>query len=93
MNLASHLLFDGFQEEFDTAVVISNDSDLLEPIKIVRRELDYKVGILNPQKKPSRVLLQEADFFRQIRTGALSISQFPVTFTDSKGKITKPVDW
>jgi hypothetical protein len=32
---------------FDVAVVISNDSDLLEPIKIVREHLGKKAGILN----------------------------------------------
>ena len=34
VNLATHLLYDGFRNDYDIAVVISNDSDLLEPIKI-----------------------------------------------------------
>ena len=42
---------------FDVAVIVSNDSDLLEPIKIVREELGKKVGILNPHRRPSRALL------------------------------------
>jgi uncharacterized LabA/DUF88 family protein len=37
VNLASYLLLDGFKQEYDAAVVISNDSDLAEPIKLVRR--------------------------------------------------------
>lgn len=48
VNLATHLLHDAHMGRFDTAVVLSNDSDLLEPIKIVRRELHKQVGILNP---------------------------------------------
>ena len=38
VNLATHLLHDAHLGRFDVAVVISNDSDLLAPIKIVRQE-------------------------------------------------------
>ena len=34
VNLASHLLLDGFQQTRDTVVVFSNDSDLRVPIRI-----------------------------------------------------------
>jgi hypothetical protein len=47
VNLATHLLHDAHMGRFDVAVVISNDSDLLEPIKIVREHLGKKAGILN----------------------------------------------
>lgn len=93
VNLATHLLFDGFRKDYEVAVIVSNDSDLLAPIRIVRRELGLTVGILNPQRRPSRVLAQEADFVRQIRAGALAASQFPATLKDSKGEITKPPAW
>jgi uncharacterized LabA/DUF88 family protein len=93
VNLATHLLWDGFRGDYDTAVIVSNDSDLLEPIKIIRKELGVQVGVLNPQEYPSSVLLQEADFIRQIRAGAISLSQFPLTLTDSNGTITKPSSW
>jgi len=33
VNLATHLLHDAHMGRFDVAVVVSNDSDLLEPIK------------------------------------------------------------
>ena len=39
VNLATHLLHDAHLGRFDVAVVVSNDSDLLEPIKIVREHL------------------------------------------------------
>jgi len=93
VNLATHLLWDGVQGDYDIAVVVSNDSDLLEPIRIVRRQLNLQVGLLNPQKQPSRVLQQEADFLRQIRPGVLRLSQFPPTLKDSNGTITKPSSW
>ena len=36
VNLASHLLVDGFRARYDLAVVVSNDSDLKEPLRFVR---------------------------------------------------------
>lgn len=93
VNLATHLLCDAFRNVFDIAVVVSNDSDLLEPIKIVRQELGKRVGILNPHKHPSQVLVRNSDFFKSIRPGVLRASQFPQTLTDSHGTFHKPDAW
>lgn len=93
VNLATHLLHDAHMNRFDIAVVVSNDSDLLEPIKIVRNALGKKVGVLNPQKNPSRAILPHIDFIKQIRTGALQASQFPNQLTDKHGIFSKPATW
>ena len=93
VNLATHLLHDAHRGKFDIAVVISNDSDLLEPIKIVRQELHKCVGILNPHPNPSRALLPHLDFIKQIRGGVLRASQFPNTLTDLHGSFIKPTSW
>ena len=93
VNLATHLLHDGHTGRFDVAVVVSNDSDLLEPIRIVRQELKKKVGILNPHPVPSRALLPHIDFIKQIRVGVLKASQLPQTLTDMHGTFTKPATW
>jgi len=45
VNLASHLLRDAFTKRFEVAVLITNDSDLAEPVRIVARELHLPVGI------------------------------------------------
>lgn len=52
VNLAAHLLRDGFTNDFDVAIVVSNDSDLLEPIRIVQAELGKPVGGPEPSKAP-----------------------------------------
>lgn len=93
VNLATHLLHDAHMGRFDIAVVISNDSDLLEPIKIVRQELHKQVGVLNPHPNPSRALLPHIDFIKQIRAGVLAASQFPATLSDGHGTFTKPAAW
>jgi uncharacterized LabA/DUF88 family protein len=93
VNLATHFLHDAHMGRFDVGVVVSNDSDLLEPIKIVREELKKQVGILNPHPTASRAFLPHIDFIKQIRAGVLRTAQFPVTLTDAHGTFTKPASW
>jgi hypothetical protein len=93
VNLATHLLHDAHMGRFDIGVVVSNDSDLLEPIRIVRSELGKKVGLLNPHPNPSRALLPHIDFIKPIRKGVLGASQFSPTMRDGKGTFTKPSVW
>lgn len=93
VNLATYLLADGFRNDYEAAVIISNDSDLLEPIRLVRDELRRVVGILNPQARPSRALLPHVTFIKQIRPGVLAASQFPRILTDAQGSFHKPHRW
>ncbi|MFQ6607141.1 MAG: NYN domain-containing protein [Fidelibacterota bacterium] len=90
VNLATHLLNDAYQDKYDVGVVVSNDSDLLEPIKIVRKTLKKKIGILNPYRYPSKVLLPVADFYKPIRKGVLNKSLFSDVLEDDKGTCHKP---
>jgi uncharacterized LabA/DUF88 family protein len=96
VNLASHLLHDAHLGDYALAVVISNDSDLVEPIRLVIRDLQLPVGVYNPQAKakhPSVQLEKTATFFKNIRPRHLEESQLPDQLSDSKGIITKPVSW
>ena len=93
VNLASHLVNDAHKRDFEVAVVISNDSDLVEPVRIVTQELGLQVGILNPHARRSRELSQYATFYKKIRPGVLSASQFPATLTDATGNFHKPPVW
>ena len=56
VNLATRLLIDAFDKAFDAAVVITNDSDLAEPIRQVRRKFGYRVMILVPRPTVPRQL-------------------------------------
>jgi hypothetical protein len=94
VNLATYLLLDGFQRAYEVAVLITNDSDLLEPIKVVRNVLGLGVGILCPNAKASRVLLPPTvNFLKRIRTGVLSNSQFAPQLSDRAGSFQKPKTW
>ena len=93
VNIAAHLVNDGHRGRYEVAVLVTNDSDLLEPLKIVRYELKLPVGVINPQKKASRVLAQHASFMKRIRTGVLQASQFPTPLRDARGIFHKPAGW
>ena len=98
VNLASHLLLDGFRNDFEQAVVISNDSDLAEPVRIVRDGLKLPVIVVNPNVRRDRQtherLVKAATDTRNLRRAALASSQFPEELIDSGGKrLVKPSGW
>lgn len=96
VNLATYLLLDGFRGEYEVAIVVSNDSDLVEPVRVVKDELGLAVGILNPQRNRGKTaweLMKAASFYRRIRTSTLKACQFPPTLEDVTGVFTKPKEW
>jgi len=93
VNLASHLVRDAFRGAFQAAVLITNDSDLAEPVRIVRQELNLPVGILNPHQQHSAELKRIATFVKRIRQSDLIASQFAAVLNDAKGAIHKPPSW
>ncbi len=93
VNLGAHLLMDAFRGRYELAVVVTNDTDLLEPIRMVRRELGVRVILLAPTAKPAARLIAEVDGVRQLRHGALQTAQLPLTLRDRKGEIHRPGEW
>jgi uncharacterized LabA/DUF88 family protein len=93
VNIATHLLVDGFQNRYEVAAVITNDSDLKLPVEMVRNILKKPVGIICPHEQPSRELKKVASFFKTIRGDTYTECQFPDSFVDKNGKIHKPRGW
>ena len=93
VNIASHLLRDAFERRFEVGVLLTNDSDLLEPVRIVKHHIGLPIGILNPHQHHSKVLVAEANFMKRIRQSDLTACQFAPTLRDPKGQIHKPPTW
>ncbi len=74
VNLATYLLLDGFRRDYEIAVIVTNDSNLVEPIKVLHTELKLRVGILNPHRRASLALKKEARFHKQIDRSGLARS-------------------
>lgn len=94
VNLGSHLVRDAFTDRFDVAAVITNDTDLVEPIRIAIEEAGKIVGIVTPVDKPSADLKRTASFLRHIRSAHLAKSQFPdVINRPNEPDLRKPASW
>jgi len=94
VNLACRLLLDAFQGNFDVAAVLSNDSDLVEPIRIVTQVMGRPVGLLSPVSNPNPELCRVSSFIRRISVSDLAASQFsnPVLRADGS-HVNKPPSW
>ena len=92
VNIAVHLLNDAWLDQYDCAVIVSNDSDLAESLRLVKEQHKKKIGLITPGKThPSRELLKYADFTKRIRKGVLGASQLPDPIPGTK--IHKPKVW
>jgi hypothetical protein len=92
VNLGAWLLLDGFNGSYEAAIVVSNDSDLREPVRMVVEELGLPVGICNPDTKVKRDQLA-GSFERPMRTTYLADNQLPDELEDDEGRFRKPPSW
>lgn len=93
VNLGVHLVRDAFTKSFDQAAVLTNDTDLNEPIRIVVQEIGLPVILLTPINRPAKGLKDLASSVRHIEPYIAS-SQFPDQLTSIDGKvINKPATW
>lgn len=94
VNLAIHLLNDAWLDAYDCAVVVSNDSDLAESLRLVKHQFSKILGIVTPgapARRTSRELLRYVDFVRPVRPRVLESSQLPNPIPGTR--IRKPDSW
>jgi uncharacterized LabA/DUF88 family protein len=94
INIAITLLADGVADKFDTALILSGDSDLA-PVTTKLKELcpGKKIGIIVPQNQSAMNLKQHADFFKKIQDRDLKRSLLPEQVIYNGTVITAPVGW
>lgn len=93
VNLAAHLMRDAYRGDCECSVIISNDSDLLTPIRMVKEDLGLVIGLVLPRPHGSHELKRLADFVIKPRQHQLANSQLPLLLDDAHGTIQKPVNW
>ena len=92
VNLAAHLLNDAWKGLFDMAAVISNDTDLITPIRMVTDERKKPVLVVCPGRWQMAPKLKDAATYgRHIRPAMLKAAQFPGRIPGTT--ISKPKDW
>jgi hypothetical protein len=75
-------------------VVVSNDSDLAEPMRVLITEFDRVVGLVASTNRPSNALLGTGpQIIRELRGGVLGLCQSPEFLDDEHGRVRKPDAW
>lgn len=91
VNLAVHFLNDAWHDRYDCGVIISNDSDLAESIRLVKQDMRKTIGVISPYQTVSKELQKYSCFQRMIRPQLLAQCQLPEKIPHSK--LTKPQAW
>lgn len=94
VNLALHVLNDAWLNAYDCAVIVSNDSDLAESLRLVKAQHRKLIGLVTPgapKRKTSLQLKRHANFVRPIRSWMLRNSQLPNPIPGTT--IHKPAGW
>lgn len=93
VNLGVHLVRDALLKRFDKAVVITNDGDLVEAIKIVIDEAKLPVVLLSPCTNIAYSLKNLATETQTIKEKNIKKAQFPDEIIFEGKLIKKPEDW
>jgi len=100
VNLASYLIHDAWRDFFDVAVVFSQDTDLNEPVRIVRvrivrDEIGKSVGVIILDGKAPGQLSTFGSFIRHITNAELAAAQFPdaIPFGTKGKQVKRPTEW
>ncbi len=95
VNLAVHLVNDAWSNHFDMALVLSQDTDLIEPLRMVRDGVGKLVGLVwLDGRRPDKGLASAASFVRQMHRRDLAAAQFPTQIARAHGPpVVKPAGW
>jgi len=95
VNIATELLVDAFQDAFDTALLISADSDLVAPVRAVRSRFPAKrVVVVFPPRRQSIQLKDAASACFTIGRAKLAASQLPERVRSPSGfELQRPRRW
>lgn len=95
VNLASRLLLDGFRDEYDTAVLITDDSDFVGAIRVVREELKKRVVVVKVRPTRRSVLKNHVDsMYDGGQKKFFAENQLPVSVKVRTGNtVVRPASW
>jgi len=95
VNIATELLTDAFQNAFDTALLVSTDSDLTAPISAMRRFFPAKRAVIGfPPGRFSVTLRNTAHAHLIIGRKKIADSQFPNEVRKADGFVLRrPAGW
>ena len=95
VNIAVELLSDAFQDQLDTALLVSGDGDLAAVVRAVRRLFTEKrVVVAFPPARVSKALTKAANGHTRVGRNVLAASQFPDSVAKLNGfALHRPDEW
>lgn len=92
VNLATQLLDDSYTGDIERAIIVSNDTDLIAPIRSARRRI--RVSVVSPQPTVAKHLKREAETATLLDVSVFSSCRLPIPVIDQDGrKIYPPLSW
>jgi uncharacterized LabA/DUF88 family protein len=93
--IATQLLIDGYTKEYNTALIISGDIDLIPAVKAFKQRFKQKKVIMAfPPMRANSDFNGIADHCWHIVENHCRKSQMPDTITRSNGsQLTRPIEW
>ena len=92
VNLAVHLLNDAWLNRYECSVVVSNDSDLAEAMRLTKVHCKKRIGLITPGRShSSKQLFSQADFTLHIHSSQFHKCQLPNPIPGAN--IHKPLTW
>lgn len=77
VNIATQMIIDGFQDRFDTAILIGGDSDLVPPVVAIRQVLKKRVICVFPPRRISKELNKACNGVFHLNEADLRQNQLP----------------
>ncbi len=95
VNIALYLFKLAYLDEYDTALLISGDTDLVTALKIIKDTFPMKrFGVVFPFNRSNAQLKNVADFYYNIKKMQIRSCRFDDTVRLTSGKIlTCPSEW
>ncbi|UYN82877.1 MAG: NYN domain-containing protein [Microcella sp.] len=95
VNLAARMVVDASRQRADVYVLVSNDSDFADMLRLLGDELNARFGLFSPVESPAARLLQQRPLFiKPIRRAVLLASQLPRAVVTPDGKtVHRPAEW
>ena len=95
VNLALHMLNDAVNDEYDCAIMVSNDTDLCQALEMTRKreKLAGVVFPINGRRRAAKSLKNCADFYLQTNNAMLAFCQMPDRVPAQGGFLRKPDSW
>ncbi len=95
VNIAIKLFQTAIIDSWDSALIVSGDSDLIPAIEAVKKSFPSKqIGVVIPIGRRAEELKSVTDFHRKMKIKHLETSQFPEVIDLGGGiSINKPLSW